>query len=1553
MKKRVLSFVLFLMPAFLLFAGGKVETVKPNNPESWKETFDVNNKKGKYNFLITATDIAGNEKLHGPYNMYIDPKSDYPKTVISNPANGARVKGNLNIVGTCVDDDAVAYVELIIDGSEPVRAKGAAFWSFFLNTKEMTDGVHTIEAYGVDVNGLKGYSTKSEFNLDKEAPITSLTQREEMKYASGKISFTGTIEDGNGIESLLYSANDGRSFEPISIKSNRKTGSASFSLSLDTRKLEDGPRVLWFKAIDKQGSVGVYTFLLYVDNAPPQVSFVYPEESTPVSGVFSVAGRAYDAVGLQKLSYRCGKIEGDFELTPGNPYFAQEFDLTAERGRSATVEIIATDVAGNVVRAVRKVAIDNSLDNPRVEITSPKTMEGVEGAVFLGGIVFGKYGPAEIIYRLDRQPEVSVPCEPSGFGIVIDGLTSGEHTLKVTPINVKGVRGQEASVTFTAVGAEPSIAFANGKTATSAGNASGGSAEIVVTSNAGLKTLFYDIDGEGLVDAKIKEGQTSASVKLPYRRGESPATKRITVTAIDRLDRQVVQTLVFSLTDSNGAGVDDSISWANNRTNSQNRVMVTDALPLSAVYTSTTGAVIEKVQVSPSDAFKADVDGNVVVLKPTRDGSIDVTVTVTDSLGATVTSKPISVLCDLSAPVIKLADTKSTSFVRNSLVIDGSVTDGAGVKSVKYSIDGENYTAVSTNFKQTVNLGSMPDGAFVLTVVAEDTIGRKSYAYRNYYKNSNGPEVRMVLPVEGDAVNGTVTAAFVSESLFPLAKVEYKANPGDTVWTNIPVSTMPNALIGSASAPINSQMMFRFTDASGVERIYQTYKFSIDNSTDKPVVEVHLPQEDQVITKDFTLSGIVYDDDGVKRLYYSIDNQPFKAIETDSSYTVDMPLSLFTDNAHTISVYAEDIYGVKSATVARKIRVSLDNPAATIDMPVMDKTVKGIVNISGTANDKNGIGKVEVSVDNGNTYNLADGGERWSYNLNTAVLNDGPHVVFVKATDKYDQSAIFSSIVNTDNTPPVMQFTYPLPDSSFENELFISGHAYDNVHLQSVSASIRPLGGTSSIQNISLTTGEPLITKTISISNLPEGSYNLEIVALDKGENVTRVARNFSIKRAKDANRIDLMYPLSGETLCGEFNVYGQVFAEKRVESASLYVDGQLVDTVDVSKTNFVSFRLNNEKILDGTHKLAIRAVFANGNTVESNSHTVKYTAAGPWVAVDNFGMGDFAIDRPWLRGSAGYVLSEADKEALNSKESSKEERRLIKLKRVKKIEVSFDNGKTFVSTKGKASSWKYRLQTQDLAEGSHFLLVKATMDNNEVAVSRTIVKVDKTLPEVTLISPGEGGRYNQQIDYLGIVHDNIDLQDVELALRKGDKAFYGVPVFIQGLHFEVGFWGASLWNIGMGLSFFDNRVKVQFHYGQFTQKQYSAITRRNDKMRYGGHIFSLKLLASVFDLPVGRYAGPDWDWLHFTAALGANFSIFTKTQSGRPQLLSALIMQLGLPRVELPKKQVKYFGKFEFFLEGSLWFIPTDVDSTGTRTLNPIESVIPHLGCGFRVDVF
>ena len=68
------------------------------------------------------------------------------------------------------------------------------------------------------------------------------------------------------------------------------------------------------------------------------------------------------------------------------------------------------------------------------------------------------------------------------------------------------------------------------------------------------------------------------------------------------------------------------------------------------------------------------------------------------------------------------------------------------------------------------------------------------------------------------------------------------------------------------------------------------------------------------------------------------------------------------------------------------------------------------------------------------------------------------------------------------------------------------------------------------------------------------------------------------------------------------------------------------------------------------------------------------------------------------------------------------------------------------------------------------------------------VVSIDKTAPVVTLITPDEGGTYNQSLTYAGLATDNVAVTNVTLALRKGDKYFYGIPSIIQGLHFDIGF---------------------------------------------------------------------------------------------------------------------------------------------------------------------
>src|SRR5690554_2169691 len=101
MKNVLVVCVLSLLTITSAFALGSKDTIDTpvENLDSWLETVDVSDQKpGKYNILITAEDLAGNQGFAGPFNMYIDPDSDLPVTQITNPLNGMRVPGNLNIV---------------------------------------------------------------------------------------------------------------------------------------------------------------------------------------------------------------------------------------------------------------------------------------------------------------------------------------------------------------------------------------------------------------------------------------------------------------------------------------------------------------------------------------------------------------------------------------------------------------------------------------------------------------------------------------------------------------------------------------------------------------------------------------------------------------------------------------------------------------------------------------------------------------------------------------------------------------------------------------------------------------------------------------------------------------------------------------------------------------------------------------------------------------------------------------------------------------------------------------------------------------------------------------------------------------------------------------------------------------------------------------------------------------------------------------------------------------------------------------------------------------
>ena len=91
-------------------------------------------------------------------------------------------------------------------------------------------------------------------------------------------------------------------------------------------------------------------------------------------------------------------------------------------------------------------------------------------------------------------------------------------------------------------------------------------------------------------------------------------------------------------------------------------------------------------------------------------------------------------------------------------------------------------------------------------------------------------------------------------------------------------------------------MSFEFVDDAGNVATIESYKFMIDSKSDLPVAEIHLPGDNEVITRDFTISGVVYDDDGPSMVYYRIDRGEYIRVEDP------LPPPAYDENGTEISV---------------------------------------------------------------------------------------------------------------------------------------------------------------------------------------------------------------------------------------------------------------------------------------------------------------------------------------------------------------------------------------------------------------------------------------------------------------------------------------------------------------------------------------------------------------------------------------------------------------------------------------------------------------------------
>lgn len=1995
--KRISFVVLLMLFSTVVFAHGKkdISEIEASNLESWQESFDLNHKgKGKFNIYVTATDLGGNSVVEGPHNLFVDPKSDLPVVGITHPRPDMRVVGNLNIVGTCIDDDAVSYVELILDGNKenPVRAKGKEFWAYFLNTTKLEEGLHTIEVVGYDVNGLKGDSTMVSWNLDRRYPVTAVENLAMGTLVSGNVKLSGFVEDGNGIKSLSYSMDGGRFFYPIKLKN--KKDKVEFEISVNTKQFEDGPQILWFKAVDNSGSVGVYSFLYFVDNTLPEVTIINPKEEDVNCGKFIISGYARDVMGIKSIAWEFGPDKGEFELTPGNPFWNLPVNTTGVKDKKRDFKVIATDIAGNVVTVSRKISINEDLNKPTIEVLDPNesTFVDAEEPLYVRGYAHDKDGIVLVRFKLDGGEWIEQQTNGPFYGEVAKGsdLAAGKHAVTVVAVDKCGVESVPVVKEFAARGAKPQFVdpkIINGKNSLPAypgikvhpengdsfgvtvncsvgitsvkskitggrgatieteipikagvssvpitfalnkdlpqgivrvaieatdtlgrvsdyktfinltntttvkdvdpavvfddstidengmvannkenpvtgyfmgGNAktveivpanafaratlknniitlvpgeitgisdevvvkvttdmnkvyqsrplrlknegalprlrlagasdskavdgSGGSLKIngAVASDGGLASLTYRIfsakavmngplikslepvkasepiaidsqrqfsinfdatseengpgvyiievtavgssgepvatavciknipqleegapapaapmfawaDGTDTYCAFVSQGEIDREFQVFKREDMTAGTVPLTAQVVNQADQKVYPTKFTTSKAAKMTGrivnVEGEAYASGMKVNVEQGGSVTmiaeveSPSPLTAVTYEITGERVpgglpasngaatfalkegttnvytisvplanlpvryNKVKITakagtiskelvgtimiarPVDTkmvddrrtvyviegtgvnydketgyglaagsvvyfyanvgtlegnpmFAQTMDGlelsvseqnpNLILVKVTKDGTYQgVQVRVKNSDGVNFQSAAVTLIADTGAPDIKIVSPTQQSWAKNGVRLSGTAADPSGIKAVEYSLDrGETWQAANVSgpktgvtFNASINLKNEEDGFYCIDVRALDAAGNPSYARCSVIKDTVPPEVTLVCPTDESIINGDNEISFTVVDNGSFEKAYYVAPPTKSTKEKIDLfaqqegGSTPYVVthIGTEKQPNNDAMSFEFADAAGNITVIDAWKFLIDNESDYPVASIHLPIEDEVITRDFTISGVVLDDDGSADIYYKIDKGEFQKLpEPSSSFAIPIDFSTMVDNEHVISVYAVDPNGVKGPVAERKFRVSTEEPRGSVEKPTIEDAVREVITISGNAMDKNGIEAVYVSLDNGNSYNLANGTTNWTYTVDTRAIPNGTGVVFTKIVDKYGITGLYSSLINIDNEKPKMILDYPIDDSTTAGNLFFSGYAFDNVAITEMYATISSLDGKevpAKMKKVDFDL-ERVISNVLDISSLNNGSYNVEVTASDKAGNTTHLSRNIILNKNKPMATVELLYPLNGEQKQGVFNIYGSASTDTKVESLSLYVDNKFIAETELTNAGYFMFKMGPESIEEGKHNYRVDAKVEGGQIIRSRVQSIVYNPVGPWVTIDNFAYGDFAIDRPFVRGHAGYALDEEELLKSKMKGATKEDKAIVAAKAVEKVEVSFDNGKTFENV-SKKEKWMYRVENQDIAEGFHFMLVRATMKNGETAIERCIIQVDNTRPTIQLISPVVGGHYNQELVFSGLSHDDVGLNSVKMTLRKGDKSSWEVPTFIKGLYFDWKFWGATLFDIGVGLTFFDDIVKVQFEWGQFTQEQRARslqlLGMEASEMRYGGdNVMGIKILANVAQLPFSVIFGRDFEALSATLALGATFTYFNQTNSGEGQFLSALLTQIEFPRLHF--KELKAFSTMALYYEGSLWFIPTDVSGLDWTKKYAWQNSI-----GVRLNVF
>jgi len=1513
-----------------------------------------------------------------------------PTIALSSPLSGSWVRENLVIDGQVSDTNGLTKLEWSIDNGrswqqlDPPSGQGGPF------TRQLTlpgpDNMVNLLIRATDGAGRTG-TVLTVVRRDTAGPVIELTLPTVRADSKGTVIGVGRLRDEGALQKAEAVINKKTFALPLD---------RPFTLNLETSTVFGTP--LFFRLVDWAGNVTEQNFTLpEAEPVPeaaaspaavvkPEIQILFPKADTKgLNGVVPIVGRVVGFSAVPQLSVK-GEATGDshLDLTDAG-YFSLETNVSALKSRSLGFTAVVTDSVEGVAKVKETASLSLNLPyDPGSELPQARFLPQTEKPVLTGNVsasgwIGDSRGTVSWVSQLDtgeKKPGFTDPTKPPVGTFLVDlGVPSvGPHKLTVWPVNSQGKEGLPAVTEFISTVAAGPVQFTNFDLG----------APLVITKDSRIQGKVPSINSWRrleicFADLSRPEGWNGSFVPLDVKRDADgvwgfdlaiPLTLPysrigVVVKGEDSLGQKVEGRTIFhrvwlkeasSIHDSEGLFfIDDRLQ------ESTGRVHMVPGVPLTGTFR---GRPLKNLTVNPPlPVLVPSVTGNQISVDAKEEGLFGpFTLAVTTIDNEVFTSPPMTLFADTSGPLLDWEVPMNAEWVRDSVPVKGKVSDPSGVASLEVSVDaGTSWQPLP--FKNGLFDSRIPtpgaDGLTVVVLKAIDKGGHVTVDSRSVTKDTAAPTWTLVAPPADRKVNGLTTLIGSASDSYPITLVEF-SDDGKKFKAADGTGLFAFDLDFASYAKLPERFSIRTTDAAGNQAV-TALVVPLDQTADKPLVQIQTPAEGEVVRSDFAISGMAFDDDGVKSLSWRLDGGSWLKLDGVSSFQIPIALSSLLDNDHTVEVQAEDLYGTKGDVFKSTFKVSLEAPSALLFTPEIDKTVSAVVGLTGASFDRNGVQLVQISLDNGLSWNRAEFKKKeellavstldqvkaylpsqrqeWEWRFDSKTLKDGTYLVMIKTTDRYGTEGLSTTLVNLDNSAPQLTLTSPADGLPVLDSLSLEGRSADNIALVSLKGELRPIDspaaatGKAPVSAAALQIDLP-ITATFNIpwkiGALTPGWYNLRLEAKDAAGNATYVARNIRVEGAS-ADKVEILYPQAGETLSGSFLLEGKVTSRTKVDTALVNLDGKTKVVVDVDDHGFFSVLLDGSLLDKGEHSLVVTVQVTTSATLTSEGRKVLFDPLGPWLKVTSHKSGSFVTQRPFVTGLAGWNSAVLDPGA--SGEVVQAYRLAQENHKVVLVEGSLDNGKTWSPAQG-TEDWKFRLETLPLPDGPQPLFFRARFKDGNTAIQRMLVTVSQTPPSLQLLTPIENGRFNGSIDLAGFTEGDGEVQAVEVAVRQGDKAGYEVPQFIQGMYLDTHFLGATWWEAGLGLTFFQEAVKLQ---GQLGQAPFG---------RFWGTTVGAKLIASILQLPAGYYFGPDWSWLSSSFGIGANFTEFSMNEkfldltSTPPVMLGGVILQWEVARAVL--KDLTFFKSYSWYNEATVWFISSDVQAEAKWTFST----------GFRVGV-